>query len=333
MSMFAASCSLAPTPTYSPHADRRARGCERPAGDRQRASIRGLAGSAGQGCRLPWRDGCRQQRRQGASGRWRRRPPCLAGPGERADLCRDIRAALARRLPAVAADINARAHAYKASLAALDADTRARIGKVKADRRRVVPVMTPSAISPQLRGRFIAPRGWSTESEPSAETVAVIVRQLRTQRAGALLLESRGDPRLLERIAAEAGVKVSTTGCTPMPCRRQVVRPITSCGCSPQRPDPVRGDGRRPTPRVEARTPRTIAMFSPSQHDVRTFFCESWRKQAQGRDLDSAGGDGGRLDRRTPRIPPDLSDLPAALAAVYEVEAGRTNPFLHLPCT
>ncbi len=55
---------------------------------------------------------------------------------------------------------------------------------------------------------FIAPRGWSTDSEPSAQDVAAIVRQLRQQRAGALLLEQRADPRLLERIAAEAGTRL-----------------------------------------------------------------------------------------------------------------------------
>ena len=31
-----------------------------------------------------------------------------------------------------------------------------------------------------------------------------------------------------------------------------------------------------------------------------------------------------------PEYHAELSDLPAALAAVYQVEAGRTNPFLHL---
>jgi hypothetical protein len=31
-----------------------------------------------------------------------------------------------------------------------------------------------------------------------------------------------------------------------------------------------------------------------------------------------------------PEYADDLADLPTALAAVYDVEAGRTNPFLHL---
>lgn len=123
----------------------------------------------------------------------------------------NVRAALASRLPAHAAAIDARATAYKARLAALDAEARASIAAIPAERRRVVTGHDAFGYFAAAYGvAFIAPRGWSTESEPSAEDVAVIVRQLRTQRAGALLLESRGDPRLLQRIASEAGVTVST---------------------------------------------------------------------------------------------------------------------------
>ncbi|MEO8280396.1 MAG: zinc ABC transporter substrate-binding protein [Ideonella sp.] len=123
----------------------------------------------------------------------------------------NIRAALANRMPANAAEINARAAAYKARLKALDDDTRARIAKIPKDRRRVVTDHDAFGYFADAYGvSFIAPRGWSTESEPSAESVATIVRQLRVQKAGALLMEIRGDPRLLDRIAKEAGVKVVT---------------------------------------------------------------------------------------------------------------------------
>ncbi len=121
----------------------------------------------------------------------------------------NIRAALASRVPAKAAAFNTRAAAYKARLAALDDETRTRIARIPKERRRVVTGHDAFGYFADSYGiEFIAPRGWSTESEPSAQTVAVIVRQLRNQRAGALLLESRGDPRMLERIASEAGVKV-----------------------------------------------------------------------------------------------------------------------------
>ena len=71
-------------------------------------------------------------------------------------------------------------------------------------------------------------------------------------------------------------------------------------------------------------------MFAPSQHDVRRFFCEVARKQREALPLapiEVAAADW--IDRH-PEYRDDLADLDAALGAVYDVEAGRVNPFLHL---
>jgi hypothetical protein len=72
------------------------------------------------------------------------------------------------------------------------------------------------------------------------------------------------------------------------------------------------------------------AMFQPSQHDVRRFFCETWRKQRDGLPLSPMEAIAADWITQHPEYVDDLADLPSALAAVYEVEAGRTNPFLHL---
>lgn len=71
-------------------------------------------------------------------------------------------------------------------------------------------------------------------------------------------------------------------------------------------------------------------MFAPSQHDVRRFFCDTFRKRREGLPLtpmETAAADW--IDDH-PEYHAELSDVEAALAAVYDVEAGRTNPFLHL---
>ena len=71
-------------------------------------------------------------------------------------------------------------------------------------------------------------------------------------------------------------------------------------------------------------------MFAPSQNDVRRFFCDAWRKQRDGMPLtplESLAADWVALH---PEYHDDLADVDAALAAVFDVEAGRTNPFLHL---
>lgn len=71
-------------------------------------------------------------------------------------------------------------------------------------------------------------------------------------------------------------------------------------------------------------------MFAPSQHDVRRFFCEARRKQREGLPLTPMEAVAGDWIAEHPEYHAELDDLDAALAAVYDVEAGRTNPFLHL---
>ena len=71
-------------------------------------------------------------------------------------------------------------------------------------------------------------------------------------------------------------------------------------------------------------------MFSPSQHDVRRFFCEARRKQlasAPQTALELLAAD---WIAEHPEYHAELADEAAAQAAVYAVEDGRSNPFLHL---
>ncbi len=71
-------------------------------------------------------------------------------------------------------------------------------------------------------------------------------------------------------------------------------------------------------------------MFAPSQHDVRRFFCEAQRKQRAALPLSPMEATAADWISQHPEYVDELADLDAALAAVYEVEAGRGNPFLHL---
>lgn len=118
-------------------------------------------------------------------------------------------AALSAKSPTRAAEVEARAAAYQQRLAALDRDTRTRTAALPAERRRVITSHDAFGYFAAAYGvAFIAPRGWTTGSEPSAEAVARIVRQARQAKASALLVENISDPRLIERIASEAGLKV-----------------------------------------------------------------------------------------------------------------------------
>jgi hypothetical protein len=71
-------------------------------------------------------------------------------------------------------------------------------------------------------------------------------------------------------------------------------------------------------------------MFNPSQHDVRRFFCETWRKECEGVPLTPMESLAAQWIGEHPEYHADLADVERALAANYAVEDGRTNPFLHL---
>ena len=71
-------------------------------------------------------------------------------------------------------------------------------------------------------------------------------------------------------------------------------------------------------------------MFQPSQHDVRSFFCATWRKQRDALPLSPIEAQAAAWIDEHPEYHAVLADEPAALAAVYTVADGRENPFLHL---
>ncbi len=71
-------------------------------------------------------------------------------------------------------------------------------------------------------------------------------------------------------------------------------------------------------------------MFAPTQHDVRAFFCAAQRKLLQQEPLTPLEALAADWIAEHPEYARDLGDIDAAQAAVYPVEDGRTNPFLHL---
>lgn len=71
-------------------------------------------------------------------------------------------------------------------------------------------------------------------------------------------------------------------------------------------------------------------MFTPSQQDVRRFFCEAWLRDRQSLPLDPMQAKAAHWIRLHPEYDADLADPVRALEAAYTVEEGRTNPFLHL---
>jgi zinc/manganese transport system substrate-binding protein len=124
----------------------------------------------------------------------------------------NIRAALSAAAPADAEVFKTNAEAYQAKLDALERDIRQWVGQIPRERRKVISNHDAFGYFAKAYDiEFIAPVGVSTESEPSARDVANIITQIKKAKITAVFLENMGDPRLIERIAAETGVKVGGT--------------------------------------------------------------------------------------------------------------------------
>lgn len=124
----------------------------------------------------------------------------------------NIRDGLVAKLPAQRAAIEQRAAAYRSRIETLDRLTHARFNELPAERRRVITSHDAFGyFGDAYQVRFIAPLSWNTDSEASASDVARLIRQIKGDAVSALFIENITDPRLLRRIAGEAGVKIGGT--------------------------------------------------------------------------------------------------------------------------
>ena len=121
----------------------------------------------------------------------------------------NIARGLAQADPLHADHYRRRASDYVARLEALDGRIRAEFAALPAERRSVVATHDAFGYFAQAYGlRFIAVRGLSTESEPSARDLARLIGQVRQERITALFVENISDPRLLQQLARETGAAV-----------------------------------------------------------------------------------------------------------------------------
>lgn len=121
----------------------------------------------------------------------------------------NVRDALIAADPAGKAGYEANATAYLAKLDALEAEIKATVARIPADRRRAITSHDAFGYFVKAYGiAFIAPQGVSTEAEASAKDVARIIRQIKAEKVPAVFLENITNPRLAEQIARESGAKI-----------------------------------------------------------------------------------------------------------------------------
>lgn len=124
----------------------------------------------------------------------------------------NLRDGIAERWPQHQAELTQRSAAYLERLAALDRQVREQLGAIPRTHRRVITSHDAFGYYAAAYGLdFTAPQGWNTHSEPSAAAVARLIRQIKQGGVRALFVENISDPRLIQRIAQEAGAQVGGT--------------------------------------------------------------------------------------------------------------------------
>jgi zinc/manganese transport system substrate-binding protein len=120
----------------------------------------------------------------------------------------NILAGLVKADPAGEATYRANAAAYKKTLQELDAWVKTELGAVPKPKRKVITSHDAFGYFASAYGvMFLAPVGISTDAEPSAKGVANLIRQVKKEKVTALFVENITNPKLIEQIGKETGVK------------------------------------------------------------------------------------------------------------------------------
>lgn len=124
----------------------------------------------------------------------------------------NIRDALAKADPAGKSTYETNAAAYLVKLTDLEAEVKATLARIPAERRKVIVTHNAFGYFQDAYGiEFLAVQGVSTESQPSAADVARIISAVRKNKVSAIFIENITDPRQLERIARETGARIGAT--------------------------------------------------------------------------------------------------------------------------
>ncbi len=106
----------------------------------------------------------------------------------------------------------ANSEAYLKKLAELEAEVKTALDAIPADKRTIITSHDAFGYFEHEYGlKFIAPEGISTEAEASAADVAKLIDQVKEDKASAIFLENIANPRLVEQIVTETGIKLGGT--------------------------------------------------------------------------------------------------------------------------
>lgn len=112
-------------------------------------------------------------------------------------------------LPKEAPFFKAQGKAYKRALKSLENKTRQELATIPLDKRKVITNHDAFGyLGREFHITFYSPLGISTESEPSAKSVAALIRRIQKEKVQAIFVENISNTRLLEQIVSETGTHI-----------------------------------------------------------------------------------------------------------------------------
>jgi len=124
----------------------------------------------------------------------------------------NIAVGLARIDPANAAFYRTQADGYAGEIRALDSWARSELASIPSAKRRVITSHDGFEYLARAYDIEMTPaRGKVNDADPSAEDIARLIQQIRTTKLKAIFIENMNDPRLIERVAREAGATIGGT--------------------------------------------------------------------------------------------------------------------------
>lgn len=130
-------------------------------------------------------------------------------PRRMASYARTVAEGLALADPAGAEAYRTGAAAFAGLLGTLDSWAEARFAEVPQAKRKVITTHDAFGyLAERYRLTFRAPRGLTTDSEPSAKGIARLIDQIRAEKIKAVFVENITDRRLIDQLAKEAGATV-----------------------------------------------------------------------------------------------------------------------------
>jgi zinc/manganese transport system substrate-binding protein len=124
----------------------------------------------------------------------------------------NIAQGLAEVDPANAAFYRSQADGYSREIRALDAWAKSELAAVPSAKRRVITSHDGFEYLARAYDIEMTPaRGTVNDRDPSADEIARLIQQIRTTKVKAIFIENMNDPRLIERVAREAGASIGGT--------------------------------------------------------------------------------------------------------------------------